>query len=42
MTMNGVLAGFVAITAGCSFVNSYSAIIIGLFSGVLVIWVLYR
>lgn len=38
MTMNGVLAGFVAITAGCAYVNSYSAIIIGLISGVLVIW----
>lgn len=38
MTMNGALAGLVAITAGCAFVSSYSAILIGLVAGVLVIW----
>lgn len=38
MTMNGALAGLVAVTAGCAFVGSYSAILIGLIAGVLVIW----
>ncbi|PYI50706.1 ammonium transporter [Paenibacillus flagellatus] len=38
MTMNGALAGLVAITAGCAFVSSYSAIVIGLLAGLFVIW----
>ncbi|WP_410511666.1 ammonium transporter [Paenibacillus sp. BR2-3] len=38
MTMNGALAGLVAITAGCAFVTSTSAILIGLVAGILVIW----
>ncbi|MNB71697.1 Ammonium transporter NrgA [compost metagenome] len=38
MTMNGALAGLVAITAGCAFVSAYSSILIGLIAGVLVIW----
>lgn len=37
MMANGMLAGLVAITAPCAFVNSISAFIIGAISGVLVI-----
>jgi ammonium transporter, Amt family len=37
MMVNGMLAGLVAITAPCAFVNVWSAAIIGLVSGVLVI-----
>ena len=37
MMCNGMLAGLVAITAPCAFVNSASACIIGLVSGVLVV-----
>ncbi|WNH12322.1 ammonium transporter [Thalassobellus suaedae] len=36
MTINGVLAGLVAVTAGCNILDSGSAIIIGLIAGVLV------
>jgi len=37
MMANGMLAGLVAITAPCAFVNSMSAIIIGAIAGVLVV-----
>ncbi len=36
MSANGLLAGLVAITAPCGFVNSVSSVIIGLIAGVLV------
>jgi Amt family ammonium transporter len=38
MSANGMLAGLVAITAPCAFVNATSAVLIGAISGVLVIW----
>lgn len=38
MTINGVLSGLVAITAGCAYVSQWSAILIGLVSGVIVIF----
>lgn len=38
MTINGILGGLVAITAGCDTVSSYSAAIIGICAGVLVVF----
>ncbi|MCM3117136.1 ammonium transporter [Neobacillus sp. MER 74] len=38
MTINGVLAGLVAITAGCAYVSEWSAVFIGALSGTLVIY----
>ncbi|MGC9454381.1 MAG: ammonium transporter [Phycisphaerae bacterium] len=37
MTMNGALAGLVAITAPCAFVDPWAAVVIGLAAGVLVV-----
>lgn len=38
MTINGILAGLVAVTAGCAFVGQWSAIIIGIIGGLIVIY----
>ena len=38
MMANGMLAGLVAITAPCAFVNSLSAVVIGGIAGLIVIW----
>ena len=41
MTLNGALAGLVGITAGCANVNNLGAVLIGLVSGVLVVYCIY-
>lgn len=41
MICNGMLAGLVAITAPCAFVNSVNAVIIGAIAGLLVIWAVF-
>ena len=37
MTINGMLAGLVAITASCAFVSVGSSVVIGLFAGIIVV-----
>jgi Amt family ammonium transporter len=41
MMANGLLAGLVAITAPCAFVNSLSSVIIGAIAGVIVVFTIY-
>jgi Amt family ammonium transporter len=38
MSVNGTLAGLVAITAPCAFVDSWAAVVIGLIAGLIVCW----
>ncbi|MGV6829172.1 MAG: ammonium transporter [Flavobacteriales bacterium] len=38
MTLNGALAGLVAITAGCAAVDNYGAILIGILAGIVVVY----
>ena len=42
MTMNGALAGLVAVTAPCAFIDPWAAILIGAVAGVLVVLGVYR
>ena len=41
MICNGMLAGLVAITAPCAFVNASGAVLIGLLSGVMMVGAVY-
>lgn len=41
MSANGMLAGLVAITAPCAFVNPGGAFVIGVISGLLVVWAVW-
>jgi len=38
MTINGILAGLVAVTAPCAFINNFSAVIIGAIGGIIVVF----
>lgn len=39
MTLNGTLAGLVAVTAGCDYVSNYSALAIGVIAGLIVVFI---
>jgi Amt family ammonium transporter len=38
MSVNGILAGLVAITAPCAFVDTWASVVIGLIAGLIVCW----
>lgn len=41
LSINGILSGLVAITAGCAFVSYTNAVVIGAFAGILVVMAVY-
>ena len=41
LMINGILSGLVAITASCAFVGTFSAVLIGLVAGILVVFAVY-
>lgn len=42
LSVNGILAGLVAITAPCAFVDSWAAVVIGLIAGLIACWATFQ